>query len=72
MEQSRRNGSSLLNTNDDGTSTTLHGTHHEKTSAADSDPYVFGPPGFGSFSQRYGYLDSGYSVSSKPLIPTVI
>jgi hypothetical protein len=31
----------------------------EKTSVADPDPYVFGPPGFGSASTRYG---SGYGT----------
>ncbi len=33
----------------------------EKTSVADPDPYVFGPPGFGSASTRYGSgSESGY------------
>ncbi len=38
-----------------------------------SDPHVFGPPGSGSFSQRYGsgYFHHPAKIVSKTLIPTV-
>jgi hypothetical protein len=40
--------------------TVLQDTHPLKTSVADPDQYVFGPPGStsGSVSQRYGYEDA--------------
>jgi hypothetical protein len=44
-----------------------------ESSVAGPDPYVFGPPGSGSDSQRYG-SGSFYHQAKivKPLIPTVL
>ncbi len=49
------------------------------TSVADpdpSDPYVFGPPGSGSISQRYGSGSGSFyhqaKIVRKALIPTVL
>jgi hypothetical protein len=48
----------------------------KKTSVADPDPYVFGPPGSGSISQSYGSgLGSFYhqaKIERKTLVPTVL
>jgi hypothetical protein len=41
----------------------------EKTSVADPDPYVSGPPGFGSISHRYGsgsFYHQAKIVKKKP------
>jgi hypothetical protein len=54
-------------------------TRNEKTSVADpdpSDPYVFGPPGSGSISQKFGSGSESFyqqaKMVRKTLIPTVL
>jgi hypothetical protein len=44
------------------------------SSVADPDPYVFGPPGYGSDSQRYASESFYHQVKivRKTLIPTVL
>jgi hypothetical protein len=48
----------------------------EKTSVPDQDPHVFGPPGSGSISQRYGSGSGSFyhqaNIVRKTLIPTVL
>jgi hypothetical protein len=43
---------------------------------SDPDPHVFGPPGSGSISQRYGYGSRSFyqqvKIVRKTLIPTVL
>jgi hypothetical protein len=54
--------------------------YHKRASAADPDLYVFGPPGSGSVSQRYGSgSDEGSEscyhqakIVRETLIPTVL
>jgi hypothetical protein len=41
-------------------------------SVADPDPYVFGPPGSGSVSQRYGPGSGSFYHRRKTLIPSVL
>jgi hypothetical protein len=50
--------------------------HHDsiQNSVVDPDPYVFGPPGSGSASQRYesGSFHHQAKIVRKALIPTVL
>ncbi len=59
--------------------TTCHSVINEYTSVADPDPHppdlhVFGPPGSGSTSQRYGYGSFYHraKIVRKTLIPTIL
>jgi hypothetical protein len=49
---------------------------YEEISVADPDPHVFGPPGSGSTSQRYGSGSGSFyhhaKIVRKNLIPTIL